>query len=108
MDTPLWKWSHPGLLLTLLRKGKVLTCQTDTGLQMMVLNPYSCTPFPSHSKDMLIDFASEKENNEKISRECCSNKSQHPLAPRGMARLSGAFWTELPEALISRTDKAGI
>ena len=47
--------------------------------------------------DMLIDFASEQENIEKITRECCNQKSQPPLAPGGMDRLSGAFWTELPE-----------
>ena len=47
---------------------------------------------------MLIDFASEKENIEKISRECYNKKSQPPLVPRGIDRLSGAFWAELPEA----------
>ena len=35
------------------------------------------------------------------------SKSQPPLAPRGMDRLSGAFWAELPETY-SGTDKEGI
>ena len=74
---------------------------------MVVLTPDSCSPFSPYSKDMLIDFASEQENIEKITRECCNKKSQPPLTPRGMDRLSGAFWAELPETY-SRTDKEGI
>ena len=74
---------------------------------MVVLTPDSCTPFSPSSKDMLIDFALEQENIEKIARECCNQKLQPPLAPREMDRLSGAFWAELPESY-SRTDKEGI
>ena len=76
---------------------------------MVVLTPDSCSPFSPYSKDMLIDFASEQENIGKITRECCNKnkKSQPPLTPRGMDRLSGALRAELPETY-SRTDKEGI